>query len=911
MTRITSPTKTHRATAVRWFLPVLFFLIALSVYFNAISTPFVFDDLESIVSNKSLKVFSWREVWRQQRGFGFWTLSWNRAISGLNPPSYHFTNILIHTVAALCLSGIVRRTLTHDLFDERLKRDAEWLAWLSGVIWLVHPLNTESVTYVIQRFESLMGCLALVGLYALARSRRAKFAWPWLLASLLALLLGARTKEAMIAVPVMYVWYDRVFLSSSWRELLRRRGWYYVCVTTMWLSFYGALFFQVASAAGLKIAATPVAPGTSTAEAPAAENLGIVAGLTPLRYLASQPGVILHYLRLAVWPDRLCVDYVWPLPSSAWQVVLPGVVIVIGVSITVWLTWFRPAWGFLMGWFWINLAPRSSLLPRSDLAVEHRMYLPLAALVVAATLIVYKLLRTVQERSPAANRIGKFVGWSAGLVVIVALGIRTHLRNDDYQTPQELWSATLAVSPHNPRAMSNLGLALFDIGRTDEAIQWYRRAIQQESLLQYDQFALFNLGNALVHQQRFSEAIQAFENTLSIAPKFAAAQNNLAYVCLELGQLELARQHARRAVDLDSKFAGARLNLGIAARRLGQLAEAEMQLQLSVTLDPESAAAQHQLGLLLADLGKPQAAQRCFEKALELDDKRCQSYVALADLLRGLGRFASAVGPRQSALALRPHDSTLPIELARDLAASGKHAEARDLLRQTIVRDPANIEAWLVLGDVWAAAGDWPTAIGQYRQAKSTFAADERPYLKLAVALEAMRDVDAARLELEGAMAVAPRSEAVIRQLAEFWLRRREPAKAIESCERGIAVHPDSCHLLTIYGVALETDGDIRRAASAYSQAIAKNPGFTTARIHLAACLMAEGRLAEAVTQYDEALRFDSRNISVHNNLANLLARMGQPAQAIAHYEQALAIDPQFGLARANLIRVREFLKRQ
>ena len=198
------------------------------VYANSLSGPFIFDDIHSIRDNPTLDRWSLAHSLSYNRGVVLSTFWMNRQLFGTDVTAYHVTNMAIHVTAALALSGLLRLTLRQGSLRHHFGRHADWIALVVGLVWLVHPLQTQAVTYTTQRYESLMGSFCLLGLYALARTGSSVRPALWYLLSFVFVLLGLRSKEAMVIMPVMYLWYDYVFLTTGWRHLWRR-GWFCLC----------------------------------------------------------------------------------------------------------------------------------------------------------------------------------------------------------------------------------------------------------------------------------------------------------------------------------------------------------------------------------------------------------------------------------------------------------------------------------------------------------------------------------------------------------------------------------------------------------------------------------------------------------------------------------------------------------
>ncbi len=502
----------------------------LVAYANSLSGPFIFDDLDAIVGNPPIRrlwppgaLFAAPAARSSVDGRPVLTLSLalNYAAGGLDPKGYHAVNLLIHLAAGLLLFGIVHRTL-----DE--PPEAPWLALAAAGIWLLHPLQTESVTYVIQRAESLMGLLYLLTMYAALRD--------WKVLAVLACALGMATKEVMVTAPLLVVLYDRCFRHGSFREAWRQRWRFYLTLGATW----GVL---VACLAG----------GSQLRGAGAHDT-----GISPVVYLCTEARVILHYLRLAFWPDRLVLDYGWaPNPSRLQD--LPAVV---GVSallgLTLWALVRRPALGFPGAAFFLILGPTSSVMPLPDPAFEHRMYLPLTGAVVLAVLGGRALLR----------RLGLPGSVQAALAGGLALGLCTLTadRNRDYHNPLAIWADTVAKRPLNYRARNSLGLAL-QAEAPALAMAEYREALRINPSFAYGHY---NLGCLLARQGLGDEALAHLSEAARLDPFNALIRHNLGVLLARRGDLDGAIAQLSVAAGLAPADSRIRRSLAWArARRAG------------------------------------------------------------------------------------------------------------------------------------------------------------------------------------------------------------------------------------------------------------------------------------------------------------------------------------------------------
>ncbi len=249
----------------------------------------------------------------------------------------------------------------------------------------------------------------------------------WYAASVLACLLGMATKEVMISAPLIVLLYDRTFCAGSFREALRRRYGFYLALASAWL-LLGWLVLSMSTLG------TAIGPGTQQ--------------FTWWSYLLTQPGVIVHYLRLAVWPSELCLDYDWPPASTVAEVLLPATVVAGLLAATVWALLKRSAWGFLGAWFFAILAPTSSVVPIGQAAFDHRMYLPLAAVMAGVVVGGWLAGQWLLRRGTIPLLALQTTGGLLVMLASIAFGFLTVHRNVDYQSELSIWEDTLAKAPN-------------------------------------------------------------------------------------------------------------------------------------------------------------------------------------------------------------------------------------------------------------------------------------------------------------------------------------------------------------------------------------------------------------------------------------------------------------------------------
>jgi protein O-mannosyl-transferase len=600
---------------VRWRLCILALAGAL-VYSNSLSGPFIFDDTVSVVDNASIRdglasaAFSPpREMPTSGRPIVNASLAINYALGGLAVRGYHIWNIAVHIVCALLLFACARLTLQRPTMPGWLARRSTDAAFAIALIWVLHPLNTEAVDYVTQRTESMMAALFLLTIYSSARAIGSRDRRLWQAAAVMSCAAGMGCKESMVTAPLVVVLYDAAFVFGSLRRALSGRWRFYGCLAATWL----VLVFVLSGG-------------------PRIRSAGFSAGLSPWTYLLNQTMMIARYLRLSFWPDSLVLHYGWPRAltlSDVWP--YAGLVVLIAV-VTLVALWRRPALGFLGAWFFITLAPASSIVPiATEVGAERRMYLPLMALVALAA------IGLAWATEPFARR--RAIALALLLIAAAPLAAATLARNREYasalimaQTVVDRWPTPLAESmlgqelaiagrhdeamthlrtaaPGYPRARYHLGGELFNAGRIDEAMPELQAFVSAEPALVEAVQARILLGRGFMLRRQWPQAEEQFRLVLTMMPPADPTRTTVAGVLADTlfqeERFDEAASHYRAYLAARPTDGGAATNLGIALSALGKDGEALAAFRLAVQINPRDPVARRNLELALESKPKP------------------------------------------------------------------------------------------------------------------------------------------------------------------------------------------------------------------------------------------------------------------------------------------------------------------
>lgn len=634
-------------------------LAGLLAYSNSFHCAFIYDDLHSIVENPSLKPpLSLSKVLNPPGGM---TTSYRPLLNlslalcnlsgDFDPLPFHIFNLAVHLLACLTLFGLLRRTLNLPALVKTYGKAATPLAFICALLWLLHPLQTESVTYIIQRAESMMGLFYLLVIYCSLRAMNTSRPGRWYFAAVVACVMGMSCKEVTASAPVIVALYDRIFLFRSFREAWARRRVLYVSLPLAWLLILRGIIYA------------PDGFGT----------LGWnIEELRPLEYAATQCKVVLGYIRLVFWPNPLNFDY--GLPDSGMPIVrtfsqwffgygmiVPLLVILTLVALRRW-----PFVGFLGVWFFAVLGPTSSFIPIvTEVVAEHRMYIPLAPIIVLTVLAAYRAGIVFQARFAPGDLRRRGLAWSGlGLSAVLAfsLGCRTFQRNRDYESSRIMWQKTLATNPGNARAHMILASELAESGDLKNAFPHFEEAVRLRP--NYPE-ANIGLGIALERIGRPDEALPHYQKGLTIWPDYIPGNIALGSYYYKQGRFDEARIYFRKAVDLNPNNEQMRNSLGAVLLQSGRLQEAQVQLEEAIRLNPGYLEAHNNLGAVLLHQERWEEALIHFQTAVKLDPDSSQAHHTLGRVLEHTGKISEAVLQYREAARLDPHLEPIQADLRR------------------------------------------------------------------------------------------------------------------------------------------------------------------------------------------------------------------------------------------------------
>jgi tetratricopeptide (TPR) repeat protein len=606
----------------------LIVLITVGAYIPAMRAGFIWDDDAYVTNNGALRSLDGlRKIWVEPKGgLGYYPLTYTGFwveyhLWKLRPLGYHLANVLLHAANAVLVWLILRR----------LKIPG---AWVAGLVFAIHPVNVATVAWI----SELKNTLSML-FYAVAILLYLRFdeegRWRWCGLSLAAFLLALLSKPAVVILPAVLlscIWWRRG--QVRWKDFLRSVPYFVLSLALGWVSMWVESWLN-------------------------RQAIVRAAGFFPR--LAGAGWAAWFYLYKALLPLNLTVIYPkWEIDVYHWVSFMPGIALA-GCFGLFW--WKRQTWGrpllFGLAYFVTALFPVLGFFDigffSHSLVADHWQYYSIVAPIALAAAGWELIYRRMGER-------GRYWGTVAGVAVLMVLGAGTWSRAGIYVGSETLWQDNVARNPNAWTAHNNLGIALFQAGRVQEAIVHFDQALR---IRPHYAEAQYNLGHTLSQVGKFEEAIGHYEQALLLKPDDAEAHNDLGTCLSRLGKVQEAIAHHEQALRIKPDYAAAHYNLGIALKQAGRIPEAIEHLEQALRIKPDYAAAHYNLGTTLGQAGRIPEAIEHLEQALRIKPDYAEAHYNLGMALVQVGRMPEAIEHLEQALRLKPDFTQAQNALAR------------------------------------------------------------------------------------------------------------------------------------------------------------------------------------------------------------------------------------------------------
>jgi len=667
--------------------------VGLLIYGNSFTGPFLYDDLGNIQDNFFIRLNQVTAAKLKAilgspspRPFANLTFAINYYIHQYHLFGYHLVNVSVHIINAFLVFLLARLTMGLCGFQRT------WIALPAALLWLVNPVHTQSVSYIVQRMNSLAAMFYLLSMLCYIQGRltmslkgtsRLK-PFVWFIGCVLAGILGLLSKEIAATLPVAIFLYEWYFFRQLDKQWLRKQA--------PWVIFIFLLLFA------LTLIYLKGHPLSHLADKYANKEF------TLAQRLLTEPGVVLYYLSLLIcpFPERLRVIYqISPATGLISPVsTLTALIALAGLIAAAFLLGRRHRLiSFAIVWFLTTLTIESSIIPLA-LAFEHRTYLPSVFLFIAlATLLFEKM--TVKKALILT------------CLAVVVCGIWTRQRNIVWTDAVAFWTDAAAKTPF-AEAHNGLGLELLNLNRQAEAVPLLEKAIDHDPEFYK---AYCNLGTALHQLGRTEEAEAALNKALELNPDYAMTHNNLGMARMAQDRLDEAIGYFQNALTCDPTLDEALNNLGVAYYKKGETDPALEYFRKTLALNPTHRNAfnnLNQVSRVLKTHGPSLAALKA-QRQQHPDDPDVTR--KLADTCQSLGMTVMAIDLYEQALALEPQCERCLDFLARTYWRQNRYDRATETLEQQARFYPETPDIFYGLTGLYAKTNQTEKAVDALKQA--------------------------------------------------------------------------------------------------------------------------------------------------------------------------------------------------
>ena len=639
-------------------------LLCVIIYSNTLNSPFVFDDFPNIKKNPYFRLID--PDFQGLYDAGFKSPNPTRPVANISfalnyyfgkydVTGYHVVNIIIHLISGILVYFLALIIFKQASFVPNQKipqfhgASIPLISFFAALIFISHPVQTQSVTYIVQRMNSMSAMFYLLSLLLYINGRLSRIKWrrrSLFCGCLVSWIMALGSKEIAGTLPfiiLLYEWYFFQDLGSDW---LRKNIKY---------------FFGLFAVLGLVVL---IYLGWS----PFDRVLATYANrdFTMAERVLTQFRIVVIYISLLLYPhpSRLNLLHHITTSNSLLEPIttLLSLLIIVGlIGLAIYLARRQRLISFCILWFIINLVIESSVIGL-EMIYEHRLYLPMLGFALVVSCLLFHFL--------SKRRLWAIV---VSAVIILSLCTGTYVRNRVWHDSIMLWSDVLSKNPQSHRAHLNLGNVLMEQERLTEAVSHFSEALRIKPLYAK---AHYNLGNAMERQGRLKEAISHFSEALRIKPDYTKAHYNMGNALARQGRLDEAIEHFSATLRIKPDHEKAHNNLGIALARQGRLKEAIGYFSEALQIKPDFAGAHNNLGNALKKQGRLKEAIRHFSEALRINPGYATTHYNLGDALDKQGKLKEAIRHYSEAIRLKPDYAKAHYNLGIAFQRQGKIKEA-------------------------------------------------------------------------------------------------------------------------------------------------------------------------------------------------------------------------------------------
>lgn len=662
--------------------PCVLSLITFLIYYPSVNYPFQFDDVISITKFFHIRSMNPFKELSRGRWFSNWLNGVNYKIGYFNPFYYRIVNICIHLLAGLALF-----VLLYNLCKLLKKRpffydNANLIAVVASGLFLLHPVQTQTVSYIIQaRLEGIAGLFILISLNFFIGMFRPQKNYLKILSGVFFVIfsiLSCATKETVVVIPFLAFILDWFFVSQEeWGVFKSHLKWYGILVAgfMFMLAKYigGAYFLQL-------IQLKSVIPN----------NLGniltadITYDITAYDFFISQFKVIWHYVVIFIWPFSMSVEYDWKLAPHIFSpdALIPGLALLLVLGIVIKNVIQKKGFIYNVGiiWFLLALAPRCSFFPAAELVCDYKTYLAsigiffmLAPAIVAGFYKLYASIKSMPWMRFFGSR--EYTVIAMVIVALLPFGLASMVRNQIWRSHVAFWESNVKYAPNKARTQNNYGTALAEDDRVDEAIVAFKKAIELD---RYYQDPISNIAVTYSMKGDSDSAIVYLKKAIEMYPNYAEAYNNLGSVYIDRKELDYAEAALNKAVEIRPWYGKAYFNLARIAELKKDSHKVWECMKKVVEGDFDTTENLFKFGLASLAINKFDEAEKTFEKMVERQSgiTNQEAWFNLGNAYYMLRKYDKAQQVYHKLATENPEDARYVFNYAETLFTKGEYNEA-------------------------------------------------------------------------------------------------------------------------------------------------------------------------------------------------------------------------------------------
>ena len=861
----------NRSTLKKIFFVLTGLVVAYAIYAPALTGEFQFDDYPFIVKNYLIRDISRLDLILQclnqpSRFVVFYTFALNYRWSGLDAFGFHVTNWLIHVLTTFIVYQLSLTLLSSKKIKPVLcHKDYLWMSLSAALLFFVHPVQTQAVSYVSQRFTLLATFFYLLTVLSYVKARqtsRLNFTKVcFFVAAFLTAFLGMFSKEIVITLPIILCVVDVYFIESrsgiKGAKLLRKGHLFYAVIFILFLSIIPALF-------SFKFIGVLFGPKNS------GSHEGEIITLGP--YVMTQLRVYTRFLQLLFWPGNQTFDYDFPLSRHLFEQHTLGCLILLSLIFIAgaWLRKSRTVFSFGIMWFYITLLP--NLIPRSHVIFEHKLYLVSYGIILLAVVGLFDIIRNQRVRHAILS------------FVIAFFCLLTFQRNLVWHDQVSFWQDAVIKAPNKSRPYMNLGSALVKAGKLDEALYFLDKALE----INPDLWEVWsNKGLIYTEQKKYGDAKVHFAHSMELKPDYEETYNNRGSMFFKKGEYNLALRDYFKSIKINPAFEQPYYNIGRVYYARSDYETARQYYEKALELFPDFYKAYNGIGLVYTQQGKYERAERSFFQALELKDNVAEVYNNLGYLCYQKRQYERALVYFNRAIELNPLFFKAYNNRANVYQLQKKFEQALQDYEKTLVLDPEYAEAYSNRGVTYRVQGQLKQALQDLDRAVLLARDVAEFHNNRANILKDLKDWPAAIDAYSKAIELKPHYNQALINRALLYKRTQSYQNALADLKKVIALDPRNITAYINRGNIFSLTGQYDLALDNYARAIVIDPDLKAAYYNRALTYTKLKEYSKALEDRNALIRLQPLSARSYYQRAKVYVHLKQKEKALSDANRA------------------------